>query len=247
VEDHSGDGGVDPDVEHETWRQLTFWVAVAEIAVVLGITLINQVVIPPLIVFGVLFVVAIVLLQRPGKAGPVMIGILSALFVLTNVPFVLADLQHPESFFGFFPAAVGVTAGVLGVVAAIGFLRRWSPGTAGRTSAVFGGLVLVALGVSLAATLTLDDDARQDGDVVVTAENAEWDPESSTADPGDVAVFVHNADPYRHTFTVEDLDVDVEIPASTDRRVTFTAEPGEYQLTCEVPGHEDMEGTLTVG
>ena len=244
--EHTGDGGVDPDVEHETWRQLAFWVAVAEIAVVLGVTLINQALIPPLLVFGVLFIVAIVVLQRPGKAGPVMVGILGGLFFLTNLPFVIEDLAHPESFFGFFPAAVGVLAGLLGVLTMIGFLRRWSPGAAARISAVFGVLILLALAGSLVSTLTLDDDTQQDGDVAVTAEDVEWNPEDLEAGSGGVAVFVHNADPYRHTFTIEDLDVEIEIPGSTDRRVTFDAEAGDYLFTCEVPGHEDMEGTLTV-
>ena len=32
----SGDGGIDPDVEHETWRQLLFWVGLAELIVAAG-------------------------------------------------------------------------------------------------------------------------------------------------------------------------------------------------------------------
>ena len=81
--------------------------------------------------------------------------------------------------------------------------------------------------------------------MTVTAEDVEWSPEQLEVDAGG-AVFVENKDLFRHTFTVEDLDVSEDLGPGQDVRVELSAEPGEYEFICEVPGHEDMDGTLTV-
>lgn len=245
--DDTGDGGIDRDVEHEAWRQLLFWVALAELAVCVAVLVVNAALIVPVMVFGVLFLVGIVLLVRPGRVGPVTIGVLSILFVAVNGVYVVEDLAHPDSFGTFFPAAIGLAAGVVGAVGLCGFLRRWSVRAAARTGAVAGLVMLVALGVGLYATLTVENDRAREGDLALATDGVEWVPVTLTAvASGDIAVFVSNEDPFRHTFTIDELDVDEELPAGADRRVTFTAEPGEYVYHCTVPGHEDMVGVLTV-
>lgn len=244
---HTGDGGVDPDVEHEAWRQLLFWVGLAELVVCVAVVVVAGAVIPPVVVFGIVFLVGLVLLVRPGRVGPVTLGVASILFVLVNLPFVVDDLAHPDSFATFFPAAIGLLAGVVGAVALAGFLRRWPVRAIGRVGAAASALALVALGVGLAATLTVEDDVPQEGDLALATEGVEWVPDTLIAgSAGDVAVFISNTDPYRHTFAIDDLDVEVELPADTDRRASFTAAAGEYEFHCTVPGHEDMTGTLTV-
>lgn len=245
--DATGDGGIDPDLEHETWRQLLFWVGLAELIVALTVLVVNAAFIPPVVAFAVLFLVGLVLLARPGKAGPVMIGVLSILFVALNVPILADDLAHPDTFATFFPAAIGLVAGLVGALGLVGFLRRWPIRVAARTGLVAAVVVIGALGVGLYATLTVEDDSPQEGDLALATDGTDWVPDTLTADEaGEVAVFVQNQDPYRHTFTIDDLDVDVEVPAGTDRRVAFTAESGTYEFVCTVPGHEDMTGTLTV-
>ena len=246
-DDASGDGGLDPDVEHETWRQLLFWVGLAELMVAVAVLVVNGVIIPPVAAFAVLVLVGLVLLARPGKVGPVMLGVLSILFVIGNLPFVVDDLAHPDTFATFFPAAVGIAAGVLGGLGLVGFLRRWSVRAAARSGLAAAVVMLVALGVGLFATLTVEDDSAQEGDLALATDGTDWVPDTLTASAaGDVAVFVQNQDPFRHTFVVDDLDVEVELPSNTDRRVSFAAESGEYEFHCSVPGHEDMTGTLTV-
>jgi plastocyanin len=243
----TGDGGVDPDVEHEAWRQLLFWVGLAELVVCVAVVVVAGALIPPVVVFGVVFLVGLVLLVRPGRVGPVTIGVASILFVFGNLPVVADDLAHPDSFATFFPAAIGLLAGVVGAVALAGFLRRWPVRAIGRVGAAASALALVALGIGLYATLTVEDDVPQEGDLALATDGVEWVPDTLTARAaGDVAVFITNGDPYRHTFAVDDLDVEVELPADTQRRATFTAEAGEYEFHCTVPGHEDMTGTLTV-
>lgn len=243
----TGDGGLDPDVEHETWRQLLFWVGLAELMVALAVLVVNGAFILPVAAFAVAFLVGLVLLVRPGAAGPTTIGVVSVLFVIGNIPYALDDLAHPDSFATFFPAAVGVVAGIAGGVGLLGFRRRWSVRAAARTGLVSSVVLLLALGVGLYATLTVEDDSAQEGDLALTADGTDWVPDTLTAAaPGEIAVFIQNDDPFRHTFTIDGLDVDVELPADTDRRVTFTAASGEYEFRCTVPGHEDMTGTLTV-
>ena len=243
----SGDGGIDPDVEHETWRQLLFWVGLAELIVALAVLVVNGAFILPVAAFAVAFLVGLVLLVRPGGAGPTTIGVASVLFVIANIPYALDDLAHPDSFATFFPAAVGVVVGIAGGVGLMGFRRRWSVRTAARTGLVSAVVLLLALGVGLYATLTVEDDSAQEGDLALATDGTSWVPDALQAtQPGDVAVFVQNQDPFRHTFAIDALDVEVELPADTDRRVTFTAEAGEYEFHCTVPGHEGMTGTLTV-
>ena len=55
-----------------------------------------------------------------------------------------------------------------------------------------------------------------------------------------------NEDPIRHTFVIEELEVSLELPANTARRVDFDAASGTYRFFCDVPGHDDMVGVLTV-
>jgi plastocyanin len=105
------------------------------------------------------------------------------------------------------------------------------------------GIALVV--VSLVATVMVEDDERQEGDVLVVAENTEY-PGNVTASAGAIGFFIENKDRVRHTFVIDEEDVKEEVPASTDRRLEVTLEPGTYEFYCDVPGHEDMKGTLEV-
>ncbi len=64
--------------------------------------------------------------------------------------------------------------------------------------------------------------------------------------PYEVGIHIGNDDPVRHNLTIDDLDVDEELPSKAFVRFAFEAEPGSYEYYCDIPGHEDMTGTLTV-
>ncbi|MBL8777685.1 MAG: cupredoxin domain-containing protein [Acidimicrobiales bacterium] len=244
---HTGDGGVDPDVEHEAWRQLLFWVGLADVVVAGALLVVAGRIYLPVALFVPLFLAGLVLLVRPGGVGPVTLGAASVLFVVVNLRLLVDDLAHPDTFVTFFPAAIGVVAGCVGAVGLAGFLRRWPVRATGRVGVVASALVLVALGVGLSATFSVADDVPQEGDLALVAEADEWAPDTLTArEAGDIAVYVTNADLRRHTFTIDVLDVSVELPADTSRRVAFTAPAGEYEFRSDVPGQTDMTGTLTV-
>ena len=58
---------------------------------------------------------------------------------------------------------------------------------------------------------------------------------------------VINDDFLAHTFTVKGADVDITIGAKGEKLVELPPlEPGTYELTCEIPGHENMEGVIEV-
>lgn len=136
--------------------------------------------------------------------------------------------------------------GVLTVlVGAAGALRSWA-GTAVRP--VFAGAALVILAGGVAAVAMAagsDSDVAQSGDVTVDAKDIEFAPERVTVASGG-GVLVDNQDLVRHTFTVEDQDIDLGIPTNRARRVDIDLPAGTYEFFCDVPGHDDMKGTLVV-
>ena len=202
---------------------------------------------PFLFVFAVITTATALVGRRfPRRAGPITVLIVMVLLILMNVESLIEDLGHPESFMNF--AVFGVAVLVLALSAIVGSVATLvsaSDGAATAFAYIAVGVIVVAVAVSAIAALSLEDDTAAGGDLLVTAEDVEFSPVALTGS-GTIGVFVENKDPFRHTFTIEDLGVDIELPASTDRRVEFTGEPGEYEFTCKVVGHEDMKGTLTI-
>lgn len=203
--------------------------------------------IPPLLAFGILFVGTGVAAQvRLAARWPVVVAlVLAALLLLANVPFLISDLAHPESIFGFAPTLlIGLAALVVLALAALALARSATSARPVLLGAA--GLAVLGLAGSAVATAGLDDDERQPDDVVVVAEDAEF-PDRVEVDAGGAGLYVENDDPFRHTIVVDEAGVSRELPGSTGRRVEVELDPGEYRYYCDVPGHEDMEGTLVVG
>ncbi|HEX2192708.1 MAG TPA: cupredoxin domain-containing protein [Acidimicrobiales bacterium] len=241
------------------WRTLLRFALILLIAVGVLVHLFVQVPIPPIIVLVVLFVVALFLLGRQGRArtvGVVLGGISALLFTLGNLPFLVEDLAHPDSVLAFVASGAGVVGTVIGFVAMLGALLRLKGGAVKPLLGLGVLAVLIVMAVGLASRLGVDSDEAEAGDVTLVAEDADYFPEG--ADPErdeDVqisvdrggALFVDNKDLYRHTFTVEALGLDEEVPAGVDKRIVIDAAPGQYEFICDVEGHEeDMRGTLTV-
>ncbi|MDQ3573970.1 MAG: cupredoxin domain-containing protein [Actinomycetota bacterium] len=235
------------DAATSRWRRLLLVVAAVNIVVMLVIqVLLAGAVIPPLLLFLLLYAVAIGLVRRPGKAGPIMVGVVSILFVLTSLPFIVEDVSHPASFLAFSTTLAGLVASVVGVLAMVGFLRGWPSASAAQVGVVALVVIVLGVGLSVVSSLFVSNQAAEGGDVVLKASEVEFKPDMARARAGRVSVHVGNEDLSRHTFTIDALDVDLEVPAGKSRRVEFSAQPGTYDFTCEVSGHEDMKGTLTV-
>lgn len=229
------------------WRRLLLLVAVVNVlvGVVIQVALADSL-IPPLAAFMLLYLIGIAVLRRPGRAGPILVGVVSVLFLLGNLPFVTSDLAHPSTFLQFSATLVTTIASLVGVVAMLGAVAG-RPAASGAVALVSAVVIGLGVGASLLASLFVSNQAAEPGDVTLEAKETEFVPDTARARAGRVAVHVANEDLSRHTFTIDALNVDLEVPGRKSRRVEFDASPGIYQYECKVPGHEDMEGTLTLG
>lgn len=232
-----------------SWAKLLRWSAVAGAIVIAAITIFSGVVIPPLVVFAVLWLVGAFLVGRAPKAAAILLVIAFALFIFLSGPFVIPTLTVPASGGEFILNVASLVAALVGIVAAIAVLRRRdaTPSRAPRTLGMVGlAVTLLALVVGVIAAVTFEGALAEEGDITLVAEDIEFDQESLEAESGTVGVFVDNKDATLHTFTIDELDVNLSIPAGSADRVEFEAEPGSYTFYC-IPHEEDMKGTLEVG
>jgi len=112
-------------------------------------------------------------------------------------------------------------------------------------------LALGACGADRASSGT----APTDVDVEVRAvDGILWDAESytATAVDGVITIFVANDSTLPHNMQVKDKEgkdvgklVDIASPGSSDT-VELAIAPGEYRIVCEIPGHTNMDSSLTV-
>ncbi|MFQ5966771.1 MAG: cupredoxin domain-containing protein [Acidimicrobiia bacterium] len=239
----------EPRREGAGGRDWTWLMAAAGVAIVVwavGLTLFIGELIPPIVLYGLLFLISIPLSLRGVKGARVYLLVISILGLLTTLLFSGPDLLHPESALGFIFGLVPAVGTGLGITAALGGMQRWSMISARRVGSAAVAILIGGIAVSLVAAASLTSDVAQPGDVVVRALEVEFRPTAISASPGTVGVLVDNEDPFRHTFAISELGVNVELPAGTARRVELQAEAGTYTYVCTVPGHEDMRGTLVV-
>jgi plastocyanin len=227
------------------WRILLVWTGMGAAAALLVFNLAMGEIIPPLIVFAVLYGVGVWLARRGGKAGPIMLGILSLLMLVFNAPFIVPALKVPASTVDFVMTGLVVLLALANVLAAVASLRAQG----GRGARVVGrslvALMLVVVAVAIVGRVTYDAPVSQSGDFKLAAQDYEFTTDVIEADSGEVSVFVDNRDTALHTFTVEGLDVDLQVPGGTTARVTFDAPAGSYEFIC-VPHSDMMKGTLEV-
>lgn len=200
-------------------------------------------VIPPLLILSVLLAGALALSRTRPRVGVIAIGAVALVAVVGNLPFVSSDLAHPASFVNF---TVNLALLVAAVTAAIGggatLARRVSP-----RPVVLGAAALVVVGTiaSAGAAAGVKDEAPRSGDVAIVAHDIAFSPRHVEVDHGGTLRVV-NRDPVPHDLTVDGTGVEVDIEAGTARRVAVSLAPGEYAFHCDLPGHDDMKGTLVV-
>jgi plastocyanin len=236
-----GQSSVDARTQWARVAAGSFGVMVAGLASMLVIAL---VIIPPVLLFGVIFAALAYAVWR-WHARRWVLALAAVLALLAVIGNLDEDLAHPETVAGFAPNVVILLAALLGAGAAVAALAGVNTALRRPTVGVVAALAVVLVAVSAVATLGLDDDEPRAGDIVVVAKDVEY-PARLTASAGAIAFYVDNQDPIRHTFVIEDQDVEQELPGSTARRVAVTLAAGSYRFYCDVPGHDDMEGTLEV-
>lgn len=233
--------------EASGWRKLAQSGAIVTTLMTFVIQFLAGGVIPPLVVFAVLYIVGAVLLSRGAKAGVWMLVILPVLFLALNAPFLFPQLGHPETVADFAPSIVFLVASLVTFIGALGVLRGAAASAAPKAIGIAAILVVVAANLASGVMSSgVEKASAEAGDIAVQAEGAEFAPTELDAEAGLVAVHIANVDPIRHTFTIDDLDVSVELPGNAASRVEFEAAAGTYEFYCTVAGHEDMTGTLVV-
>jgi plastocyanin len=92
-----------------------------------------------------------------------------------------------------------------------------------------------------------------DADLVVKAiPSIRWDANAYTATAGDIKVFLANDDSVKHILVIRqgdkvvgDLELTVTKKGTVDEG-TINLEAGAYSVYCIIPGHGNMNSTLTV-
>jgi plastocyanin len=112
-------------------------------------------------------------------------------------------------------------------------------------------ITLSACGGSSSSTpaYTVPADA---GLVVKAVPTIRWDATEYTATAGDIKVFLANDDNVKHILVIRqgdkvvgDLELTVTKKGTVDEG-TINLEAGEYSVYCIIPGHGNMNSTLTV-
>jgi hypothetical protein len=201
-------------------------------------------IIPPMATGVVLTVVGIALVRSGRKAGIIVLALTAVVLLIGSIPFVVDHIGHPESGVDWMHILIGTFGRlfVLGVAA-----KTWRSGSdaAARTIGVLAlGVLGAVASVALVATAATSGDERREGDIMLSIDSTAF-PERMVAGSGDV-LFIDNRHIFRHSFTVEGTDIDVELPALQAVRVPIDLPIGTYAVICNVPGHEDMTGALTV-
>ncbi len=90
------------------------------------------------------------------------------------------------------------------------------------------------------------------GLVVKAIPSIRWDANEYTAAAGDIKVFLANDDSVKHILVIRqgdkvvgDLELTVTKRGTVDEG-TINLEAGEYSVYCIIPGHGNMNSTLTV-
>jgi plastocyanin len=229
------------------WKHvLVLSVAIACIVLIV-VMIVQQTFIPPIAIFVVLALIGAFLVRTRERAGAIMLAIVSVLFLVLNLPFILPSLSVHESSVDFLATTLTLLSLIAMIVSSVAILRRRSGANAMRFSIVITVLGVLAVAGTAVARLAYEEAEAQPGDIEMVLENIEFSPQTITAEEGvEISVFLENKDTVLHTFTIEELDVDVDVPGNGSARVTFDAEPGRYEFICE-PHQPDMDGTLRVG
>ncbi len=230
----------------ETWLRFARSTAIVMVVWAVLVHITARVLIPPVLIIGLIYLAFIPFLKGERRWVGLGLAVFSALALLGNIPGLVDELSNPESAPAFVLTLLSVTAAVLAVVSGTAAFFGWA--TEPMRGVAISGASVFAVGavLSLAIFVSTESDAALGADVEVTAEKVLWDPGTVVVPDDASGVWVENKDGIRHTFTVEDLGIDLEVPALKARRVDVDAAPGAYEITCTVPGHEGMTGTLIV-
>ena len=121
------------------------------------------------------------------------------------------------------------------------------------TATLFAASLVALSSCGGSSSSTPDYTIPADVDLVVKAiPSIRWDANAYTATAGDIKVFLANDDSVKHILVIRqgdkvvgDLELTVTKKGTVDEE-TINLEAGEYSVYCIIPGHGNMNSTLTV-
>ncbi len=229
-----------------TWLQVTRVAALVVLAWSIVLQVLAGQLIPPVAIIGVVFgVLAAFLVGERPRLG-LTAAVLALLSLAGNLPMTIDELSHPSSAPAFLLTMVVTTAAVVLMVAGLAAFRGWSTDSVRALYYGWGGVAAVGVVVALSAASGVDSAQPAADDVQVTARGVEFDTSEIVVPAGETGFWLDNQDSIRHTFTIEELGYEIDAPSTSAQRAVFDLEPGEYQVICAVPGHENMTIDLVV-
>jgi plastocyanin len=204
---------------------------------------------PGLPITLVVMLVGLALTTRDRKAGPIVLLITSGFLLLIAGFFAFQVFLVPQSTLYFVVNVVFVVAGICTLLASTVLVRggeKSSNSAAKRAAVSAGSLIGLLTIVALLLRIGYEEPPSNSGDISISANDNEFIPDRVDAGPGRVTVVVENEDFSIHTFSIEHLDVSQYLPGGVRSEVVFQADPGTYEYFCEIPGHEEMKGTLRI-
>ena len=223
--------------------------ALAALAVTLAaVQVLATHIIPPLAVFAIVFTfLAVLIARRPTRWVLIVVGLAVAIYLAGSVPFVVANLAHPESPVSFLAEAFVLIGSAVALIGVVGELRGSLTATR-RRYIVLGGLGLagVAIATTIVASAAVDSAPRGGDDIAIETSRSMF-PSDVEVPTGPTTLWFDNQDPFHHTVVIDGTGIREVLPASSGVRVDVDLAPGTYRYWCDVPGHETMEGTLHVG
>ena len=213
----------------------------------------------------ILSLLAAGLVWKYGRWALIVAVVLALLSAAVSSHVMDYGLESPDSFFDFVPsitAIAGFLMAFIGGIVAFVQQRRGSArtvatgverGTFGSVMAALVVLTIMSVILTPLGRESLSAEERAGGTLVLMKNvrferNVRFEPDRLFATTGSsLRLVVDNDDLVIHTFTIKDLDIDVTVGPKSETLVELPAlRPGEYKITCEVPGHEEMKGTLVV-
>ena len=241
-----------PTGEMEMTSPTRSWIRVTRVAasVVLAWSIVLQILagqlIPPVAIIGVVFGVLAIFLGGERRRLGLTAAALALLALVGNLPRTIDELSHPSSAPAFLLTLVVTTAAIVVMVAGLAAFRSWSTDPVRAVYYGWGGVAAVGVVVAVSAASGVASAQPATDDVQVIARGVEFETSEIVVPAGETGFWLDNQDSIRHTFTIEELGYEFDAPSTSAQRAVFDLEPGQYQVICAVPGHENMTIDLIV-
>ena len=202
--------------------------------------------IPEVLAIGLVFGIIAVFLRGERRKLGLITSILAVVALTGNLPGTLDELSHPSSAPAFILTLLVVVAAVGAMVAGTAAFFRLSPDPIRALSYSGGAVFILGVLVALNSAAAVDSAEPAATDIQVVAQGVAFDQSGIVVEAGESGFWLDNRDGIRHTLTIAGTGFEIDAPGLSAQRADFDLAPGEYEVFCAVPGHENMKIDLIV-